>query len=127
MKLVRVLREMPGAKVGHIISSVDVEVDKDGRHEYRSTESLVEDGWLEYVKEEQTLEEKFRDVSVNPFNDLVMDFGRNHALPIKLVENLADIARKHFLEAFDKSGTDYICTLPDESPTKYIRKYLENA
>ena len=93
MKRVRVLKEIPFAKVGE-----ELELQHDGSFclqgscqcsypvFYRDNLTLmIEDGWLEWVEEEKSLEDKFMEAGVNCYN---YD-------PVK-------IAKDHYLEVFDK-------------------------
>ncbi len=125
MKKVRVIKEMPFAKVGTVIELDEVRSNSivintiDGLY-YRFVKDeltyLIEDKWLEWVKEEKSLEEKFK----------IMLFSvarRESELSELDYLHLSSIATTHFLEAFDN-----ITVLWDGEPLKKaIRQALQKA
>lgn len=111
MRRVKVLKEMPFAKVGEEINTLDFcfLIAFGG-----TQESLIKDGWLEYVEEEKTLEEKIKEqvittTSCSTLNDTSC-------------KSLSQIAKEHYLEVFDKATIRSVST---EAIT--IRKALEDA
>lgn len=96
---VRVLKEMPFAKVGYIFENLQTGIITiNGVLIYPAEiENWINNGWLEEVKEEQTLAEKFEAVT----KQNIVTF-ETYKLNPKLAKHLSDIARQHYLERFDE-------------------------
>jgi hypothetical protein len=92
MKKVRVLKDMPFAEVGEEIELSQVGsmqyVDAFGERLWRygdiAVEGMVKDGWIEWVEEEKSLEDKFRATKMSLSKD-----------DIDYLYGLACMARKH--------------------------------
>lgn len=126
MKKIRILRDMPYAKKGEIfnISSFSAYVLhgilSSSIFELNEREFLIQEGWIEYVKEEKTLEEKFNELEIRKFGLLpTADTGYK----------LSKLAKEHFLEVFDNVIIDRRLgfTPITREEVKQIRKALEDA
>ena len=100
MKKVRILKEMPFAKVGTVWEdhsggiSIDICTIE---YPIRNIHWLVKDGWLEWVEEEKTLEEKIKLVTWRYYpkeEDDARQWSRD----------AAQIAKEHYLGVFDKAN-----------------------
>ena len=85
MKKVRVLREMPFARVGTILEIDSFLEDIVG--------ALRAKGYVEWLEEDKSLEEKFRDRACEK---------DSHYWGMLDLEKLAQIAKDHYLAVFDK-------------------------
>jgi len=87
MKTVRVLKEMPGCIVGQVY--VPNEDSRFGFDCFQgvSIDWMVNYGWLEIVEEDKSLAEKL---------DFLSSLNREDRIQV------AQIAKKHYLDAFDK-------------------------
>ena len=130
IKRVRCIKEMPFCKVGEMFDVEFAVVDFgtiDGYKIVISANSLIDNGWLEEIKEPESLAEKFQD-------------SMEQQLPFP--KNLAQIAYSHFksnpseigcvsksdvLETFNRTVENIITPIPSVM-TGYdiIRKALEN-
>jgi len=129
MKKVKVLKEMPFAKVGEewVLDNEpgfpDYRVE--APHELMTTyypdeiATMIKDGWLEWVTEPKTLKDNFDQYlssGVNP--------NGHHVSPTRL----AQIARDHYLGVFDEAfknnnlGNEY-----SSSEYNTVRKALESS
>ena len=121
MKKVRVLKEMPFAKVGEEFETRGCPEDqKDGLYlpgwsfHPSAVESMIRTSWLEWVEEEKSLEEKFKGLWLSKTNQAYTKYSHT--------------AKDHFLEVFDKAHIKYW-----GDPTvlniyaQHIRKALEEA
>lgn len=123
MKKIRVIKDLPFAKVGE---EFDLNCDGElyiwsGRHTIIMIEKMIKDGWLEWVEEPKTLEDKFRD----KYSVWYPESPNNY----KMIA-LAHIAKEHYLEVFDKFNTGKIVEVELDAIIKHIgllRKALENA
>ena len=109
MKKIRVLKEMPFAKVGEIIPETVM------YSMYpENTKRLISEGWLEWVEEEKTLKEVLID-----FKNKVKASSSD-----EIIGEIANTVKQHTLEVFDKAmkGINVI----DGSLTQHIRKALED-
>ena len=115
MKKVRVLKKMPFAEIGEKLSITQ-------RFYYFGVEFLwnehavkqmISNGWLEWVEEDKSLEEKFNDYQKKQWQI---------RMPLT---DLVNIARTHFLEVFDKKQKQ-LGMKQNHTGLDYIRKALEN-
>ena len=98
MKKVKVIKEMPFAKVGDIWDVKDRGLNHTTRTftlttvPYKDTpvEPMIRDGWLEWVEEPKSLEEIFKDY-----------YNQEGGYPN--YEDLAKIAYNHYKDIFDKA------------------------
>jgi len=123
MKKVRVLKEMPFAKVGeefkYDLSGIWLErTDMQSRYLPKHfVEAWVEDGWLEIVEEENKLDNKLLDRMKKEGN--VCGY---------LLNDLTEIAKEHYLRVFDHVYKNCIIEeLSRYETCAYIRKAIEEA
>jgi len=112
MRKVRVEKEMPFAKVGEEFEVKDYHIRVGGLRPFQSYPimQLVADGWLSWVEEEKSLEEKFE--------KLGSSFSGKNAY--------ANIAKSHYLEVFEKCCKEQLHDCSNY-PLNYIRTALEEA
>ena len=123
MKRVRVCKEMPFAKVGE-----ELEVKMEGDWQYIETGgerpimqypviALINRGWLEWVEEDKSLEEKIYNwYTDGHYIECTDKWDRDNA------KELAQIAKDYHLAVFDKERRDNrLGTIQD------LRKALESA
>ena len=120
MKKVRVLKEMPFAKVGEELDLNDNTpfwgyITKGGSSVCPSIETLMNDGWLEWVEEEKRLEDKFIDSCTT--------FGETTKWEV-----LVSVAKQHTLEVVKKALKPHKFPNNDreEAMYLYICKALED-
>lgn len=89
MKKIRVIREMPKMKVGEEIENAEVF--------FVSTDYLIKNGWIEYVEEPKSLEQKLKDIYETETGQYI--YSPNF---------ISVLALKHFLEIFDRTVEDNI-------------------
>lgn len=130
MKKVKVLVVMPFVKVEEVISPETVscvpgEYWKIGRSRYDigEIEVLVEDGFVEWIEEPKSLEEKFNDI-----------FDSNHQAHASaeywksaVKAQILRIAKEHYLEAVDKTFKVREVSTVSDYVAKLIRKAVEEA
>jgi len=118
MKKVRVLKEMPFAKVGeefeltihNCIDFGDVALHKDNVIHWEMN------GYLEWVEEDKSLEEKFEIY----YAESTLDHNNS------IKSDLAKIAKEHYLGVFDKALDGYAnLNGYDSKRERHIRKALE--
>ena len=124
MKRVRVCKEMPFAKVGEVHSRQSNDMYKFNTNlgvldiPELTIRDWIKDGWIEWVAEEKSLEEKI---------DVVL--CQHGCVSFKVKKPVAQIAKEHYLEAFDKASETYV----DDSELSWpltvdkIRKAIEEA
>ncbi len=111
---VRVLREMPFAKVGEVLNinndmALDIKGFIGGYTEICiKVGSMIQDGWLEEVKEERLEDKLMCHIKLVPEN---------------VRERVAKIAHDHYLEVFDKASENVM----GFDCLKRIRTALEQA
>jgi len=108
MKKVRVEREIPFAKVGEEFELTEdntlyIKTMKELHYRFFKSEvdKLVSDGFLSWIEQPKSLEDKFNDFSgrlIESINDSA-DYVSNRLTAKKL----SKIAKEHYLEAFDKA------------------------
>jgi hypothetical protein len=127
MKKVRVERAMPGMNIGEIfilennsmlfkIGFVTFESDK--------MDKLISDGWFSWV-EPETLKDKFQEV----FNNQRGMYPSAEAWEKAIVKILSGVAKKYYLDVFDKycQSKDYTYSSHSIPTIPNLRKALENA
>ena len=135
MKKVRVTKEFPFVNVGDefLISGDSLLININGlsnglSFETRFLESGMIGKWLEWVEEDKTLEEKFEETLVGTC--IEVDNPKNYTAVKMLLheelDKLAQIARTHALEVFNKKEEE-ICreNTTYNQKIKCIRKALE--
>lgn len=126
IKRVRVLREMPFAKVGEEFEPNGLLVTIGKIYTWSkftcSANALVDGGWIEWVEEEKSLEDKFMDVELPKDGEMCGNcFGP------KATKILFQIATDHFKEKFNEAIKEYDSTCGNEnrdSQRKVIRKVV---
>ncbi len=99
---VRVLKEMPFAKVGEKFECANEKWNNKPSHsdiiQFNSNntvtmniEDMVKDGWLEWIEEDKSLEKKIEIPLIGS------------QLTLLVIREIAQIANDHFLEVFDKT------------------------
>ena len=123
MKKVRVIKEMPFAKVGDVFEIYDTAYVSNaikpgkvaGMYEDLCVDSFIREGWLEYVEEEKSLEEKLNVW----FKNKVRQYQSSKSLDGGQV---AQIAKEHYLEVFNKATIRCV-----SNEIEIARKALEKA
>ncbi len=123
MKKVRVTRDMPFAKVGEEFETrndvfLKISNPTGMTHHFgrKEVELLIKDGWLEWVKEEKSLEEKFQRTWYEPDK-------KSYQIESNVARLLSKIALRDFKEKFDKADKDWDCALYPNH-VDYIRKAM---
>ena len=103
LKRVRILKEMPWVRVDE-----DFALDKNGEwflhpavvHSSFAIQKMIDWGWLEWVEEDKSLEEKIEAKLLRTGETLEANVHYRS-------KELAQIAREHTLEVFDKAHREF--------------------
>ena len=124
MKEVRVLKEMPFAKVGEEFEVNDQYIDFGNGWSCSGGQAIgqnIDAGWLEWVKEERSLEEEFDEADNNAPARLISS-NRSKA------QIATDHERKRYMKKFDKAvkpgSVIYYDKPRDFNICDYIRKAM---
>lgn len=124
MKQYRVVKAWPGVEVGYIAKLNEYEnIDIDGfNYSHSEIRTMLKEGWIEEVRERKTLDTIFLNKVTEVFNGFD---------PIKRSEDMAKLAKDHYLglldeavEEWDKQEKTETYLLKDQNV--FLRKYLES-
>lgn len=129
MKKVRVLKELPGQKIGvELLIDEDSGITLKGQNYWIPIEEdevlqMIEDGWLEYVEEERTLQKK---ISETPFERCENHEGLLY-IDYPSCAAFSNVAREHFLGVVNKVFEEDGGVFSNSSIANSIRNAIKEA